>query len=374
MIGHPGRAVFGGPPTDGDAGITVIRVGNTYRITAGTLARVTRGASLAVYAEHPPSFPRLDSSEDRAARLGVVEVISAERATATATAIGAPFPVPPAARGRLIRAGANARLRCAVLPSDPGLEARLASSPLLELVAEPVRPEVRLEHRYGRWYVTDSVHGTGGSDGPVLFALQAAELDCARDVLEHYHAYSRPLHMAALAVDLAGSLKLRVRSCAQASTAASEAQTAALPEAPTRAESCYALLSGDPVCFEVHNGSHRRLRVTLLNSAGSGRVQQLGDEVIDAGHSHVFWANGALGVPFQMVPPRGSTRCIDRLVAIGRTVTAHDLGYLRVDRTFAQVIQRSRSGGRVLDDGSWDDRHGPEQWTAAQALIETSAR
>jgi hypothetical protein len=213
------------------------------------------------------------------------------------------------------------------------------------------------------------VHG-GGDDGPVLFALQPAELDCARAVLEHYHAYARPLRMAERASDLPGGLRLEVLTCpAERQLAAAEAQAANLPEAPTRGAGTYALLSGARVCFRGHNDSLHRLRVTLLNSAGSGRVQLLGDDIIDGGRSHVFWARSNLGSPFQMSPPPNTTQCIDRMVAIARTDVASDLGHLRVDKSFAQVIQRTRDAGVDRDIGGGDPPI--EHWTSAQAIIET---
>ena len=217
--------------------------------------------------------------------------------------------------------------------------------------------------------IVDSVHG-GGDDGPVLFALQPAEFDCARAVLEHYHAYARPLRMAEHASDLPGGLQLEVLTCpSDRQLGAAEAQAANLPEAPTRGTRTYALLSGARVCFRVRNESTDRLRVTLLNSARSGRVQLLGDEVIDAGKLHVFWARGALGAPFQMSPPQSATQCIDRMVAIGRTAMDSDLNHLRVDKSFAQVIQRTRDAG---EDRDIDGADKPiEHWTAAQAVIET---
>lgn len=371
MIGQASRAVFGGPPTRGDAGIPVSRSKDSYRLAVGTLAGVTDGAKLAVYGAQPAYFPRLDSEEDRKARVGVLHVTHATRASATARAAEAPFELPAGARARLVEPGVNERLRCAVIPRNPTLEAQLARAPLLEVVEDPVEAQVRLEHRNGRWFVTDTVHGTGGAnDAPVLFALQPAELDCARDVLEHYYLYSRPLQIAARATDLPNRLELRVLRCPQGLVSAAEAQAGALPEAPSRAERSYLVPSGMLVCFQAANHSQHRLRVTLLNSAASGKVQLLGDEILEPGTIHVFWAGGTLGSPFQITPPRGGDRCIDRLVAIGRTSVGHDLGYLRVDRSFAEIIQRSRSAGGIAGGGQ-QKASVLERWTATQVIIET---
>jgi hypothetical protein len=379
LIGHPGRAVFGGPPAEGDTGIPVSLREERYRVEIGTLAGVTKGAKLAVYGAEPVFFPRLGSMDDLGARVGVLRVIEEGLATATATAEGSSFKLPPDARARLIEPGQNERLRFAVVPRDADLEERLASAPLLELVADPVQADVRLERGDGRWFVTDGIHGTGratvpganrGDDTPVLFALQTAELDCARDVLEHYYLYSRPLRVAGRARDLPGSLALRVLHCPQGALSSAEAQAGALPEARSRAERSYQVPSGSLVCFAATNQSLHRLRVTLLNSAASGKVQLLGDEIIEPGAQHVFWAGGALGSPFQMTPPRGLERCIDRLVAIGRTSVGHDLSYLRVDRSFAEIVQRSRSASRAAGDRRERDSV-LEHWTASEVVIET---
>jgi hypothetical protein len=378
MIGNPARAVFAGPPVNGDSGLVVTGAGTQYRIAAGTLAGVTEEAEVAIYGERPPDFPPLGSRADHDARIGLLRVTSAGRAAAIAEALEPSFVVPAGARGRVVKAGRAARLTCTLVPDRGGdasvvrmLEAQIAQSPLVDLVKPPIDPEVRLDQRGSRWMITDSVHG-GGDDGPVLFDLRPAELDCARAVLEHYHAYARPLRMAARASDLPGRLQLDVLSYpADRLFTAAEAQAANLPDAPTRGTGTYALQSGARVCFRVRNASTHRLRVTLLNSAASGKVQLLGDEIIDAGRFHVFWARGNLGSPFQMSPPPNAAQCIDRMVAIGRTDVASDLDHLRVDKSFAQVIQRTRDAGEDRDIDGADQP--VEHWTSAQAIIETCA-
>lgn len=265
------------------------------------------------------------------------------------------------------------RLRCAVVPRDPDIEARLRASALLEVVAAAEAAEVRLEHSGGRWLLTDSLHGVRG-DGPILFALEPRELDGARSLLEHYHAYARPLRVARRASDLPGALALRVLACPPGHRMIpSQAQRAiGLHELAPRPPDTYELAERDRVCFEASNRSAHRLRVTLVNAAASGRVQLLGDDVLEPGASHVFWANHSIGLPFDMVLPRGTTQGIDRLVAIGRTDVQHDLAHLRVDRSFADVITRSRSARFAGDDG-----HEPaprDGWTAAQAILHTRAR
>jgi len=71
--------------------------------------------------------------------------------------------------------------------------------------------------------------------------------------------------------------------------------------------------------------------------------------------------------------PSGLHHGLDRLVAFGRTDHDHDLGYLRVDRTFADALHVKRSGERPLTAGT---REPPapaasEPWAVADAIIET---
>lgn len=366
MPGNAGRAVFGGPPVEGDAGIPVRRTRDGYRIEAGTLASITPGAMIAVYGEQPAFFPR-DVNTDR---VGVLRVTDAKRAFATAEAVDAPFDLPPGARGRVIKAGTGARMRCGIKPRDPAIEAQLAGSDLLDLAPVGEEAPVRLERIDGQWSLTDDKHGPG-TDRPALFTLRPGDIGCARQVLEHYRKYSLPLRVAERCTDLAGGLELRVLSCPDHALDTLEAQTIDLPEARSSGKDTYELQAGARVCFSVQNRSPHRLHVTLLNSAASGKVQLLGDQVIDADASFVFWVHNNLGSAFQMSPPSGVSRCIDRLVAIGRTAMGHDLKHLRVDKTFAQIVDRTRdASGKDFD--APDDTATLEHWTATEVVVKTS--
>ncbi len=349
MVGNAARAVFAGPPVQHAPGIPVSRSGPSYRIAAGMLADVTKGAMLAVYGEQPLQFPRLGSDEDHRARIGLVRVNAAELATATAVPEGRAFELPPGARARLISAGAAVPLRCAVIPRSAPLEAQLRASPLLQVVSPTERPDVRLERSGQRWYVTDALCGTP-PDRPILFSLLPHELEYARAAIEHYRAYSLPLRMVERMTDLDGSLSLRVRICPDARTIDSVVHLANSPQLAATSSASYVLRAGTRVFFEVRNHSAFRLRVTLVNAAASGRVQLLGDHMLDAGAHHVFWVPGAVGVPFTMVVPMGLDRGLDRLVAIGRTAHTHDLDYLRVDASFADATITRRSYRPTEDD------------------------
>jgi len=373
MAGNAARAVFAGPPVEHAAGIPVSRDRRGFRIAAGTLADVTKGAVLAVYGDETRQFPPVGSEGDRRARIGLVKVTDAEVATATAVTEGRPFELPPGARGRLIGAGQAARLRCAVIPHHSAVETQLRASPLLHVVAPHEGPDVRLEHRDGRWYVTDELYSTG-FDRPVLCSLATHELAQARAALEHYRAYSIPLRMTEHLSDLPNALSLRVRISPETRAGvANVVHGANSPQLAATSADSYSLRAGARVFFEVRNHSAVRLRVTLVNAAASGRVQFLGDHMIDPGALHVFWTPGAVGVPFKMVLPRELDRGLDRLVAIGRTALAHALDHLQVDETFADAVT-PRRGDRAIGGAGLLAAPAAaqlEQWTVAQAIIET---
>lgn len=404
MSGPPARAVFGGESTAGDSGLPVTDIPldfdsggqrnepSGYWIAAGELADVTPGAELAVYGEEPEELPPLGSPADIRARIGRIRVTRADRVTATAIVQGPPFALPPGARGRVIKLGEMPPLRYEIVPPTPELGRLLLGSPLLAravprtaLEVPPAVPEAspaahKIPHaspdivlrRHGdRWYLTDAIHGLPGT-GPTLFALAPYELDAARAVLEHYAAYARPLRMAARCGDLPGCLELSVLRV-DGIVAPADAQAGGLPEADLESPGWYRVVAGESVCFRVRNRSEHLLRVTLANAAASGKVQLLGDQIIDPDTHYVFWANGDLGAPFQMTPPDGLTCCADQLVAIGRTALDHDLEHLRLQHGFADVVKRYRDDGSGRD---FEPRSPPpaplSHWTATSAVVVTS--
>ncbi len=364
MSGNPARAVLAGPPVNGDPGLVLRRVGAVYEIEAGTLASVTEGAELAVYGEQPAYFPRIGSDRDAVSQRGRLHVVSAGPSSAIAEAQGAPFELPPGARGRIVTAGQPARLPCAVVPPHEAIVAALRASPLLEVVDRGAR--VRLERVGDRWLVTDDLHGPELETA--LLALTEQDLPRARDVLEHYARYTLPIRLAE-AVGDAGALRLCVLACPHA-LPAEAAQDPELAEASSTASATYELSPGARVCFRVENTRHRRLRVALLNAASSGRVQILGDLTLDGSSSYVFWSHGTLGVPFAVSLPAGRRQGIDRLIAVGTTLLDRDLGYLRVDRRFEDILRVTRD---VLPPEPGSARI-VEEWTATQAILRTRAR
>jgi hypothetical protein len=212
-----------------------------------------------------------------------------------------------------------------------------------------------------------------------LFSLSAGEIDRARHVLEHYHRYWQPLRLASLANDLPRALELRVLKCPQGPMPrAIDAQEGDFPALLTRDRDTFVVTRDAQICFAVHNHSTRRLRVTLLNAAASGKVQWLGEDDIEPGAMRTFWSGGTYGAPFRMVTPDNAPMCIDRVVAIGRTQLKHDLRHLCTETTFRDAISVKRGHERKLHDGV--TRNTPEAepvldaWTSAQAIIETHAR
>jgi hypothetical protein len=365
MAGNLGRAVLAGPPVEGDPGIPVSLTAEGYRIEAGTLASITKDAELAVYGPKPAYFPPL---HDSTGRIGMLRVIRAERAWSLAEPIGA-LELVDGARARLIKPGPGSRLRCGVVPSNAMIEAQIKASSLLELVPAD-QAAVRLEQCGRVWRLTDDLHGTL-PDAPVLFALEPHEVAFAGELLQHYRSYSLPLRVAERATDLPGALKLRVLACPDKDLSSAEAQVAALPDVMSSGTGTYLLQAGAKVCFSVHNLSPHPLKVALVNVAASGKVQLIDDQEIDPGKVYTFWARNNLGSPFAIKPPAGVAHCIDRMVAIGRTAMNGDLKYLSVDKTFAQVVHRTRGdGSRDLDDGS-DKTATLEHWTSTQAILET---
>ena len=247
-------------------------------------------------------------------------------------------------------------------------EIQIADSPLLERVDPLVAATARLELRGVSLLLTDDEH-TIAPDAAVLCELRADEIDLARRVLEHYHAYSRPLRLARRTTpDGNGVLGLSVLACGEGGIDSAAAQSTRPLEAPRR-NGRYELVSGAKVCFRVRNTGPDRMRVTLFDVAASGRVQKLGDEIIEDKAEHLFWDTSELGAPFPMRPARGKPRGIDRLVAIGRTDTTIELDHLIVNTRFSDIVEAVRRGDAGWRDAGEDDDAPLDRWSAAVAVV-----
>jgi hypothetical protein len=366
MAGNPARAILAGPPVLGDPGFAISANAGAYTIGAGTMAGITEGAIIGVYGDQPSDFPPLDSAADKGARQGELVVQHADRGSARAVAVAGSKKMLEGTRGRLVRAAGPERMRCAV--DDPVVAAALHESRLLE-VSDVKSSQVRLQRDGDAWAVTDDAHELT-TERPPLFRFKGKPA-VAREVLEHYTRYRMPITIATRANDLA-ALVLSVRLVPD-KLALEAAQTAALDEANSPARGSYRVRSGARVAFQVQNTSKVRLRVTLVNSAASGRVQLLGDHVIDANSVHVFWSKSEVGKAFVMSPPAGLATGLDRLCAIGRTALAGDLDFLRVDRKFSDIVLVTKDAGDADEDEDDDEPAPPDRWTAHQIFVRTDA-
>lgn len=369
MDGSAARQVFAGPPVDGDIGLGVRQVGEAYEVDAGSLAAVTPGAKLAVYGSTPRYFPPLASPEDLQQRFTVLlEVTEASPARAKAKALGPTFELPPGARGRLVEVGDAARVRCAVVPADAAVVAAVRRSPLVEIV-DAASTSVHLSRRDGTWVLTDGVigHTPGGS---VLCTLTGPELAQAPHVLEQYFYYTLPMRMANACKDLPGMLQVSLHRCPERPLTPDERKGQGLSEATSGARFTYDLRSGEKVAIFVRNQSVERLLVTVLNAAGSGKVQLLGKAVLEPRSLHIFWAQGMEGEPFDASLPAGANENIDRLVAIGTSLMGTNLDYLKLDSRFAEVAAGVPVGGPIPKE--LDDRRVanpiPDRWTASEIV------
>jgi hypothetical protein len=361
-----GRAVFGGDPDDrGDVGFAVVQNGDRYRLDVGTLADVTEGARVAVYGAVPATFPPLNSREDRMARVGELRIESATRAESTGIAV-APITLPAAARGRLVAPGADVRLAVVVLPHDDDVVAALHPSPFVQVTDDVGHADLVLRRREPGWFLTDDLHGPD-PDHPRFPPVPHGRPDIMRSVVEHYYRYRAPLRLAGSCRDLPDLLRLSLLSCDR-DLSADEAQTATLPEVGGSNRVRYELVHLDRVCIEIHNDSVHDLHVTLVDVAASGRVAVLGTCEIPARSRERLWNGNRLGSAFEVKLLAGQDIGVDRLVAIGSTVAGMDLGHLRQDTPFAELVRPGRKL-RTRDLRSVAARPPVEQYTSATADV-----
>jgi hypothetical protein len=364
LFGGFARALFGGPPEGGDLGLSVVRYGDSYRIDAGSLLGVTDGAEIAIYPCTPAELPPLGSRQDSMARTGLLRVTRAERSSAEAVAV-APFDLPPGARGRMVKAGQDAKLFVALDPADATLAAELDQSPFLKVVRAGAEADITLVGcADGAWTLTDDVFGAGG-DEPVLVTIPPDRRKSIRAVTEHYYLYSAPLRLAKNCIDLPSCLKLTALDCngLPELLAPDAAQDPDLPEVPAGRRANYELKDGDQICFAIENCSRDDLLVTLIDCQTDGSVVVLAENKIAAGQRHVVWCLETLGNPFQVHLPEGHLG-IDRVVAIGTTDLRSSLKHLQVDETFVQACEGGfRNIGFRRGDGK------VKRWTSAVTVL-----
>lgn len=374
ISGGFGRYLFGsGPDEDADCGYAIKAVkekAGRFELDVGRIHGVTRGAEIAVYGELPLRFERIGSPDDRpVGRLRVTDPVHASTAFADAVA---PFKLPEPARGRLIKAGRDARLRVRLVPNDAGIAARLAGSDLLEVVTDTGDVDVDLVQRPDAWVITDDVHGYGeNAIAPELVAIGPDRLTLVKEALEHYHAYSAPLRLARACRDLPSLLQLRVLDCTNRTVSEQEAQDPKLPLVEGGLRASYEISTGAHVCFVVENTSDVALWVTLINCATSGRVQLLGEQLVPANTRRAFWANDRLGAPWAFSLPDERPSGVDRLIAIGTTNRTSSLAHLRRSMSFEEILNPRRT---VRSGAELREPLPAEQWTSAMTTLRITAR
>jgi hypothetical protein len=192
--------------------------------------------------------------------------------------------------------------------------------------------------------------------------------------MEQYFYYALPLRMAASCKDLSGALQLNLLHCPRDRPLTSDEQDGiGLLEVGSAGEFTYDVRAGDEVAIRVRNTSNGRLKVTLLNAAASGKIEYLGDQIVDGKALYVFWAANTRGKAFPVSTPKGADQGIDRIVALGTTALGTELRYLQLNSKFADIVERTR-GAADKDLGDDHSSNPPlEQWTATQAVIRCRA-
>jgi hypothetical protein len=370
ISGAFGRHVFGFcADEDADCGYAVVAVSGGYELDVGRLHGVTPGAEIAVYPEQPLRFPRYGSVDDRpVGRLRVKEPVRASTAFAEAIA---PFILPASARGRLVKAGSDARLRVRLVPHDPGMAAQIAGSDLIEVVTDRGDVDVELVQRQGAWVITDDVHGYGeNAIASELVAIAPSRLMLVRAALEHYHAYSAPIRLARACRDLPNLLHITALDCTNRTVDEKEAQDPRLPLVEGGQRASYEVSPGTQVCFVVQNASDVALWVTLIDCATSGRVQILGEQLIGAHARRAFWADDHLGAPWVISLPDERPSGVDRFIAIGTTNRTSSLQHLRRSMSFEEVLNPRRT---VRAGAELRVPLPAEQWTSAMTTLRITA-
>jgi len=371
ITGELGRHVFGfGTDEDADCGYALIQVPDGFELDVGRLHGITPGAEVAVYPELPSVFPPLGSDADARTRVGHIRVTEARASSAIASATQ-PFKLPAAARGRLVKAGAEARLRVRLVPHDAAIEPQIGTSDLVTVVQGDSNSDVELVKRGDVWLITDEIHGFGDNAiAPELFSIPTARTRLLRNVLEHYHAYSAPIRLARCCRDLPSNLQITLLDCTNRSVDEEEAQDPNIPLVERGLRSSYEVTSGTHVCFVVENISGESLWVTVINCAASGRVQILGEQEIAAHARRAFWSQDQLGRPWTLSLPHERSVGVDRLVAIGTTNKVASLQHLKRSASFDDILN---SPGTFRSGAEFRERILIERWTSAMTTIRITA-
>lgn len=374
LIGRAERRLFGGAFRPQDPGYAITRAGDRYRIAAGSLVGLTRGAKVAVYGPTPDFFPPLGSREDLAARLGVLCVEEASIGACTAAPLGGELALVEGARGRWIAPGERDALVVQLDPYDADLARWLEGEARFRIVAagsgEAAEVFVGRDAGGERW-IGDEIHGPGvaGEDGePPLCRVPADDRPALLRALTHCEKQRLALRLALRCRDLSGALAVRLLDAREAAAIpAAELHDPPLPEVSPDPERRYRYLlgHGQPICIAVENRSAEPLYVSLLNCTGSGRVEILGTTQVQIPprRRQALWLGGNLGNAFRCGVPAGRRSTVDRLIAVGATVPDLDLSFLRVKESFEEVL------GATMREMLPDEAEPRERWTATQVTV-----
>lgn len=374
IIGRPERHLFGGPWLPQDPGFRVSRAADgSYTVAAGSLMGLTRDAALAVYGPMPPRFPPLDTPDDKAARVGQLKVIRAERASCTAQADDASFHLPQGARARLVRPGKSEQLRILLVPADPHLTATLEQSPLLQVVdATAPDPEVRVDTMPdGSWTIGNSVNSQ-------VATVPAGKPDALRAGLESYTNYNQVLRLAQNSNDpeLDKSLDVRLLDCSDPSAlTAADPLGSGLPEVPRDKLGVFSVRNGFPLAIKVKNTYRQPFQVSVFNCTASGKVEFMGEMGLQATDTRVFWLGGNHRHPF-IASSRVPVETIDRMIIVATTKPDADLSGLRVQQSVQQAVDEflQRGGSKEMMDEVENSAGAGEAWTAVTISLKIGPR
>lgn len=371
LIGRGERRLFGGPFEMQDPGFPVSEFEGNVRIHAGTLVGLGRGATVAIYGAAPALFPPLHSSEDLAARIGLLRVESATPSSAVASPIGEGFRLVEGARGRLVRPGKGDALAVGLDPFDAKLAEWLSTEAPFSVVPLEGRGERAAEAFVGlasdgRLWIGDDLYGPGADasegEGPLAWVAAGDRAALLRGLL-HYARYHLPLRLARRCRDLPGALRVRVLDATEsAALRPEELSDPPLPEAEPDPERRYRyrLVDGQPLCFSVENRSSEPIFAQVINCSASGKVEILGPTQLEIapGRRQAFWLRGHLGRPFPCRVSAGRVSNVERLVVVGTTKPEVDLRCLQVKESFDDAISAPRREMALEEDEPG------ERWTA----------
>ena len=396
ILGPRERPIFGGPFVPQDVGLPVQQAADGgYTLPAGTLAGICKGAQLAVYGPQPLCFPPLDSADDLAARLCVLQIESASPISSRAQLLTGvpPGPLGPGARARLIRPGAQEPLHVELLPSvDPLIRRELTQllSPERFLLVPPEDPGAEIavgQTPGGDLFLADDLNGPdsildGVPAGPLgvvpagLAEDRAALCRGLRAGLAHYSQYVVPLRLyrsGGFSLPQP-ALAVRVLDASAPSARATMGYDARARREVARSENgLYHIRSGDAVAFLTHNLLTRTLYVSLLFLSMEGQVAVLESDVpLPGGATQIFWNGGAVGCPFELLTPEDRRFGIERLLVLATDQPGLDLTRLSLPDSLDDAIRAAlhTKGGGLKVVRAPAGVH----WTAVQALIQVSRR